>query len=140
LRKITKSVNPPLLSDRPAPGARAEQRVNAVYLITILLQATGRKKHEGKPIPTNHGPHRTSPHHELLLGLDHPEQALKEFETSRQPEPNRFHGVYGPARAAKPSGDRDKARTDYPSFMGLCAQVDSDRPELMHVKAFLAQR
>jgi hypothetical protein len=114
--------------------------VNAVYLITILLQATGRKQYEGKPIPTDHGPHRTPLYHELLLELDHPEQALKEFEISRQREPNRFNGVYGAARAAELSGDRDKARTYYPSLMVLCEQVDGDRPELMHAKAFLAQR
>ena len=112
----------------------------SVYLITISLQATGRKRYGAKPIATDHGPHCTPLHHELLLELDHPEQALKEFETSRQREPNRFNGVYGAARAAELSGDRDKARTYYPSLMVLCEQVDSDRPELMHAKAFLAQR
>jgi hypothetical protein len=111
--------------------------VNAAYLITISLQATGKKKYEGKPIPTDHGPHPTPLHHELLLEVDHPEHALKEFETSRQREPNRFNGVYGAARAAELSGDRDKAQTYYTSLMVLCEQVDSDRPELMHGKAFL---
>jgi tetratricopeptide (TPR) repeat protein len=77
---------------------------------------------------------------ELLLELNHPEQALKEFETSRQREPNRFNGIYGAARAAELSGDRDKARQYYQSLMGLCEQADSERPELQQAKAFLAQR
>jgi hypothetical protein len=114
--------------------------VKAVYLIAILLHATSRKKYEGKAIPTDHGPRRTPLHHELLLELDHPEQALKEFETSRQREPNRFNGVYGAVRAAELSGDRDKARPYYPSLMVPWEPVDSDRSELMHAKVFLAQR
>lgn len=77
---------------------------------------------------------------ELLLELNHPEQALKEFETSRQREPNRFNGIYGAARAAELSGDRDKARQYYQSLIGLCEQADSERPELQQAKAFLAQR
>jgi hypothetical protein len=77
---------------------------------------------------------------ELLLELDYPEQALMEFETSRQREPYRFNSIYGAARAAELSGDRDKARTYYTSLMVLREQADSDRPELMHAKAFLAKR
>jgi hypothetical protein len=77
---------------------------------------------------------------ELLLELNHPTQALKEFETSMQREPNRFNGIYGAARAAELSGDRDKARQYYQSLMGLCEQADSERPELQQAKAFLAQR
>ena len=48
--------------------------------------------------------------------------------------------IYGAARAAERSGDRDKARTYYTSLMVLREQADSDRPELMHAKAFLAKR
>jgi len=77
---------------------------------------------------------------ELLLELDHPEQALKEFETSRQREPNRFNSIYGAARAAELSDDRDNPRTYCTSLMVLCEQADSDRPELLHGKAFLAKR
>jgi predicted Zn-dependent protease len=77
---------------------------------------------------------------ELLLELDNPAQAVKEFETSMQREPNRFNGLYGVARAAELSGDRTKARQYYASLMTLCEQADSDRSELRQAKAFLAQR
>jgi tetratricopeptide (TPR) repeat protein len=77
---------------------------------------------------------------ELLLELNQPAQALKEFEASMRREPNRFNGIYGAARAAELSGDRDKARQYYQSLMGLCEQADSERPELQQAKAFLAQR
>jgi hypothetical protein len=77
---------------------------------------------------------------ELLLELNNPAQALKEFETSMQREPNRFNGIYDAARAAELSGDRDKARKYYANLMALCDQADSDRPELQQAKASLAQR
>jgi hypothetical protein len=77
---------------------------------------------------------------ELLLELDNPTQALKEFETSMQREPNRFNGIYGAARAAELSGDRDKAQRYYMSLIALSEQADSDRPELQQAKAFVAQR
>ena len=77
---------------------------------------------------------------ELLLELNQPGQALKEFETSLQREPNRFNGIYGAARAAELSGHRDKAGKFYASLITLSEQADSDRPELLQAKAYLAQR
>jgi tetratricopeptide (TPR) repeat protein len=77
---------------------------------------------------------------ELLLELNQPEQALKEFETSLQREPNRFNGIYGAARAAELSDNRDNARKYYASLIVLCEQADSDRPELLQAKGYLAQR
>ncbi|MGH8064394.1 MAG: hypothetical protein ACRERE_03995 [Candidatus Entotheonellia bacterium] len=77
---------------------------------------------------------------ELLLELDNPTQALKEFETSMQREPNRFNGIYGAARAAELSGDRDKARKYYMGLIALSEQADSDRPELQQAKTFVAPR
>jgi hypothetical protein len=76
---------------------------------------------------------------ELLLELNHPTQALQEFETSMQREPNRFNGFYSAARAAEMSGDRDRARKYYASLIALCEQADSDRPELQQAKVFVTQ-
>jgi hypothetical protein len=42
---------------------------------------------------------------EMLLEMNQPAQALKEFEASHLKEPNRFRGLYGAARAAELSGD-----------------------------------
>jgi len=76
----------------------------------------------------------------LLLELNQPAQALPEFETSMQREPNRFNGFYGAARAAEMAGDHDKARKHYASLIALCERADSDRPELQQAKVFLAQQ
>ena len=77
---------------------------------------------------------------EMLLELGDPRQALKEFEASHRVEPNRFKGLYGAARAAELSGDREKARTYYASLLALCEKADTERPELREAKAFLAKK
>ena len=77
---------------------------------------------------------------EMLLELGDPRQALKEFETSHQVEPNRFKGLYGAARAAELSGDREKARTYYAGLLVLCEKADTERPELEEAKTFLAKK
>jgi hypothetical protein len=76
---------------------------------------------------------------ELLLDLNQPAQALSEFEASLRTEPNRLNGLYGAARAAELSGDRAKAKTYYTNLVALCEQADTERPELMTAKAFLAK-
>jgi len=77
---------------------------------------------------------------ELLLELNQPAQALKEYEASMQREPNRFHGIYGAAQAAALVGDRDRARQHYMQLLALCERADSERPELLQAQAFLAQQ
>ena len=77
---------------------------------------------------------------EMLLELGDSRQALKEFETSHQVEPNRFKGLYGAARAAELSGDLEKARTYYAGLLVLCEKADTERPELKEAKAFLAKK
>jgi hypothetical protein len=76
---------------------------------------------------------------DMLLDLNHPQQALVEFEASAAREPNRFNGLFGMARAAELSGNRDKARTLYARLVTLCARADGERPELRHAKAVLAK-
>jgi tetratricopeptide (TPR) repeat protein len=77
---------------------------------------------------------------ELLLDLNQPAQALAELEASLRTDPNRLNGLYGAARAAELSGDHGKARTYYASLVALCEQADSERPELLTAKAFLAKQ
>ena len=48
---------------------------------------------------------------DLLLELNRPADALKEFEASLVTAPNRFNGVYGAAKAALALGDQKKAQT-----------------------------
>jgi tetratricopeptide (TPR) repeat protein len=77
---------------------------------------------------------------ELLLELREPQQALKEFEASLLVSPNRFNGLYGAARAAELSGDREKARTFYAKLTTLGEHSDGTRPALQAAKVFLASK
>jgi hypothetical protein len=77
---------------------------------------------------------------ELLLELREPQQALKEFESSLIVSPNRFNGLYGAAKAAELSGDREKAATLYAKLMALGERSDGKRPELQAARVFLASK
>jgi tetratricopeptide (TPR) repeat protein len=77
---------------------------------------------------------------EMLLQLNEPAQALKEFEASFKVAPNRFRGYYGAAKAAERLQDQKKARSFYAKLVELCKQADGERPELVEAKAFLAKK
>jgi len=76
---------------------------------------------------------------EMLLILDRPEEALREFEISHVIEPNRFRSLYGAARAAELAGDPESARRFYEQLVALGANADSERAELAEAEAYLAQ-
>src|SRR2546430_13340466 len=76
---------------------------------------------------------------ELLLDLQQPAQALVEFEAALRSSPNRFNSLYGVARSAELSRDRDKARAHYPQLVALCEKADTESPELHRGQAFLAR-
>ncbi|HKQ79532.1 MAG TPA: hypothetical protein VJ810_37915, partial [Blastocatellia bacterium] len=75
---------------------------------------------------------------ELLIELNQPEQALREFETLLRDAPNRFNGLYGAARAAELSKDRIKAAEYYTRLVKLSERAEGARPELEQAKRFLA--
>jgi len=75
---------------------------------------------------------------DMLLELGHPAEALMEYETSLQTSPNRFGGLYGAGRAAEFLKDRKKARVFYVKLTTVCEKAESDRPELVHARKFLA--
>ena len=77
---------------------------------------------------------------EMLMALNQPGQALAEFERSLKRDPNRFRGIYGAARAAEASGNRQAARDYYAKLQTLTADRDIERPELAQAKAFLAKQ
>jgi tetratricopeptide (TPR) repeat protein len=77
---------------------------------------------------------------EMLLELNRPAEALKQFEASFKTAPNRFRGYYGAAKAAERSGQKAQARTYYTNLVELCRAADSERPELTEAKAFLANK
>jgi hypothetical protein len=75
----------------------------------------------------------------MLMALNRPTHALAEFERSLMRDPNRFWGIFGAARAAEASGNSGAARDYYVKLQTLTANRDTERPELSHAKAFLAQ-
>ncbi len=77
---------------------------------------------------------------DLLLELNRPADALKEFETSLGNAPNRFNGVYGAAKAALALGDQRKAQTYFSQLVKICPQADSARPELEEAKVSLGRK
>jgi len=77
---------------------------------------------------------------ELLLGMNEPAKALKEFEASLHSARNRYRGFYGAAKAALLSGDREKARSYYERLVALCSYADTERPELVEAKTYLARK
>jgi Tfp pilus assembly protein PilF len=77
---------------------------------------------------------------EMLLELNEPAKALREFEASLRQAPNRFRTFYGAAKAAERAGEPQMTKTFYEQLMVLCSQADTERPELLEAKAFLAKR
>jgi tetratricopeptide (TPR) repeat protein len=74
---------------------------------------------------------------ELLLDLQRPAEALREFETSQQREPDRFRGIYGAAQAAAQGGDIAKAKRYFAKLLEVAGQ-GAERQELAKARAFLA--
>jgi uncharacterized protein HemY len=74
----------------------------------------------------------------MLLEVNQPAQALKEFEASAVDNPNRFRGTYGAALAAARAGDGVRAKVYYTRLLELAGKGDA-RPELQQAKTFLAK-
>jgi hypothetical protein len=75
---------------------------------------------------------------DMLMEMQKPQEALVEYETSLRTDPNRFNGLYGAARAAEITQQKDKAATYYAQLLKNCNGTMSDRPELAQAKTLLA--
>ncbi|HKG61364.1 MAG TPA: hypothetical protein VKB05_16500 [Pyrinomonadaceae bacterium] len=76
---------------------------------------------------------------ELLLELKQPAAALEAFETALRNTPNRFNALYGAARAAALTDNRQKAADFYRKLVELGRHADSVRPELKEATAFVVK-
>ena len=74
---------------------------------------------------------------DLLLELNQPEAALKEYKEMLRTDPNRFRSILGEARAAKQSGDTAAAHDAYQKLVALSKPAGAERPELAEAKAYL---
>jgi len=76
---------------------------------------------------------------DLLLELNKPSDALKEYEQSLASSPNRLNGLAGAARAAELAGNKVKARTFYTALLKISASSDGQRAEIQRAKAFIGK-
>ncbi len=109
-----------------------------------LQQMRSAADHEDKTDKNNVTPGVILPARELLgdmlLEQKQPAQALIEFEATLRTAPNRFNSLAGAARAAKLSGDNEKAKMYSAKLVAICAHADGDRPELKDARTLLAQK
>jgi tetratricopeptide (TPR) repeat protein len=61
---------------------------------------------------------------EMLLELNEPAQALEQFEATLTKEPERFRALYGAARAAQLSGNRDASQRYFRELLKVCVHAD----------------
>jgi len=78
---------------------------------------------------------------DMLLELGRPREALIEYEKSLKTDPNRLNGLYAAGRAAELALQPEKAAGFYAQLLKNCEnQASSPRPEIVHARAFLADR
>ena len=71
----------------------------------------------------------------MLLELNQPAQALKEFEATLAKEPNRFRALHGAATAARLAGNRTAAEKYYGQLLKVCERGDKPcRAELQEAR------
>jgi len=61
---------------------------------------------------------------EMLLEMNEPAQALEQFEATLKKEPGRLRALYGAARAAELSGNRDTSQMYFRDLIKVCGRAD----------------
>jgi tetratricopeptide (TPR) repeat protein len=107
-------------------------------LITMAAAATLEDTTEKSAVT----PGPLAPAHEILgdmlVDAKRPADALKEYETVLEKEPNRFRSVYGAGHAAELAGFTQKARTYYQQLVKICERGERQiRPELDHAASYV---
>ncbi len=75
---------------------------------------------------------------ELLLEIDRPAEALKEFENALQRAPQRLTALSGAARAAKLAGNKKQATRYYAALMRVTKNGNGTRSEIQEARSYLA--
>jgi tetratricopeptide (TPR) repeat protein len=71
---------------------------------------------------------------DLLLKLDRPKEAEREFEAALKIYPGRFRGLYGAAQAAEQIGEKEKAYHYYAKLTEQTAKANSSRSEIAQLR------
>jgi hypothetical protein len=78
---------------------------------------------------------------EMLLEMNEPTKALKQFEATLKMEPRRFRSLYGAARAAQLSGSRATSQRYFRELLRVCAHSDKPaRSELQEAERSILQK
>jgi len=73
---------------------------------------------------------------DLLLKLNRPKEAQREFEAALKIYPGRFRGLYGAALSAEQIGEKEKAGRYYARLAEQTAKADGSREELGHLREY----
>jgi len=73
---------------------------------------------------------------DLLLTLNRPKEAQREFEAALKMYPGRFRGLYGAAQAAEQLGEKEKAAHYYAKLIEQTAKADGSRSELAQLREY----
>jgi len=76
----------------------------------------------------------------LLLEVGQAKEARQEFEAALKIYPGRFRGLYGAARAAEQTGDKETASRYYAKLAAQTANSTGSRDELNHIREFRADQ
>ncbi len=77
---------------------------------------------------------------DMLLEMNHPQEALDEYTRSLKSNPGRFNGLYGAAQAAGKLGKEEEEDKFYAALVKNCEGSASERPELKKAKAEVASK
>ncbi len=75
---------------------------------------------------------------DLLLEQNDAAAALREYQAVLRTDPNRFRSLLGAGRAAKLAGDAPVADDSYRQLIALSAKADTERPEVIEARQYLA--
>lgn len=76
---------------------------------------------------------------DMLLALNKPAEALEAYEVNLKGHPGRFNGIYGAAKAAVQSGNKEKGRFYYKQLLELTKTSNSDRVEIIEAKSYVSK-
>jgi tetratricopeptide (TPR) repeat protein len=76
---------------------------------------------------------------DLLLKMDRPKEAQREFEAALKIYPGRFRGLYGAAQAAEQIGEKEKAHHYYTKLTEQTTKADGSRSELAQLRDRVAE-
>ncbi len=75
---------------------------------------------------------------DMLMEMNSPQRALKEYESELRLNPNRFDSLSGAALAAEAAGQPKTAERYYVQLVKVCEGGNSERPELLRARSVLA--